>query len=218
MLSEARIVMPHFNTALSDATHNTLRRQLAASFGGFTCFRGEGGWVDPDGNLIHDDVTIYDIAIDADRDAPFELLHRFAVEAGRALEQDSVYIRYPNNIVEIAKVEPAVAVDAGKQQRLLDALARQHAETGDIFGIGGGVVADMGDGRSAAELPMPRPGELWENRAGDHVFVGKRCTIAGGGWYATEVRSGFEYVVDLNGRLMPHIGEQSYRDLVKQVH
>ena len=119
MLREARIVMPHGDTYASIMAHNDLRKNLASAFGGFTCFRGEGGWVDVNGNLIRDDVTIYDIAIDNDRDAPFDLLHRFAVEAGRALGQQSVYVRYPNGEVDIVDLEKTSA-DASSVAATLD--------------------------------------------------------------------------------------------------
>jgi hypothetical protein len=83
---------------------------------------------------------------------------------------------------------------------------------------------DMGDGRSAGlmhngvDKELPMPGQLWKNRAGEMVFVGKRATVVDGGWYATETRTGFEYVVDLDGQVVPHVDGPAMRDLVEHVH
>jgi hypothetical protein len=234
MLREARIVMPHGDTAASIMAHNTLRRQLAKAFGGFTCFRGEGGWVDGNGNLIRDNVMIYDIAMDNHRDAPFELLHRIAIDAGRALDQDSVYIRYPNGEVHIEKIEKRdftveahKAYVAGKRDlgATLDRDAVFLDTLRDIFGKENVLVIgdDMGDGRSAGlmhngvDKELPMPGQLWKNRAGEMVFVGKRATVVDGGWYATETRTGFEYIVDHDGQVVPHVDGPAMRDLVEQV-
>jgi hypothetical protein len=244
MLKEARIVMPHGDKASSITAHNTLRQRLAEAFGGFTCYRGEGGWVDRNGCLIRDDVTIYDIAIDDDRDAPYELIARFAIEAGKALDQEAVYVRYPNGEVEIidikviGKVEekrndmadallygmsPLAQAGEGlsKSERLLDALVQQAVERGAVVSLDLERFADVGDGRAVIHEPdreLPQPGQLWQQRSGKHAWVGRRCTIYGGGWYVTELHSGFEYVVDLEGRLQPHIEGGSLRDLVKHLH
>lgn len=236
MLREARIVMPHFASLTSQAAHHTLQQKLVAAFGGFTAYDGHGGWADPSGKVVQDMVTIYDIAIDSDRDGPWELIARFAVEAGRELSQDSVYVRYPNGEVDIIDIKSEEET-AGKADRLLDALQ-------NMFGPGF-VVVDMGDGRSAEahetdqlykELTgrdyvpgvkhLPQPGELWETEAGAKVCIGKRATVIDGGWYVTVVDSGpthdkpmFEYIVNLDGKLQPALpGHKSPRDLKRLIH
>lgn len=236
MLREARIIMPLAGDRLHcKKVHDTLQRQLCEAFGGFTKFTGSGGWVDSRGNLLSDANIIYDVAIDSERDSPSDLIARFAIEAGRALAQDSVYVRYPNGAVDIIKL-----TYSEKEHRLAEALsepdvdkAREGAERFIHALLFGGadfvITADMGDGRSAAEPEAKEtkldiaPGQLWSTRGGARTFVGKRATVHGGGWYATLVdnclpyRAGFEYVIDTDGRLAT-AGCDTMLDLATQLH
>jgi hypothetical protein len=253
MLREARIVMPYIVMLTADRkevwepksldAHRVLKERICAAFGGFTMTTGHGGWVDVRGIVHKDTVAVYDIAVDSDRDAPFELIARFAIEAGKALSQESVYVRYPNGEVDIIELpavdkveekrndmadamammfaQPERTPDQQKADRLLDALVQQAVERGAIVSLDLERFADVGDGRAVIHEPdreLPQPGQLWQQRSGKHAWVGRRCTIYGGGWYVTELHSGFEYVVDLEGRLQPHIEGGSLRDLVKHLH
>lgn len=224
MLREARIVMP-YTTIMAAAkgdvwstqslgAHRLLKERLCAAFGGFTMTLGHGGWVNEKGEVEKDSVAIYDVAIDSDRDAPWELIHRFAVEAGTALDQKSVYVRYPNGEVDIIKIDKPVET----RNDTADALAL--AFSFDRF-------VDVGDGRAALGTKhLPQPGESWQTRAGARVWVGRRATVIDGGWYVTVVDPGpthekmmFEYVVNHDGKLIPALpGHDSPRDLVKRIH
>lgn len=202
MLREARIVMPFAGDRLvATKVHDKLQRQFCEAFGGYTKFAGSGGWVNSRGELLNDTNIIYDVAVDSDRDAPWELIARFAIEAGTALDQKSVYVRYPNGEVDIINI---VKVDEGF----------------DRF-------VDVGDGRAALGTKhLPQPGESWQTRAGARVWVGRRATVIDGGWYVTVVDPGpthekmmFEYVVNHDGKLIPALpGHDSPRDLVKRIH
>lgn len=232
MLREARIVMPFFATAASLDVHSKLRKALCDTFGGFTATGGQGGWRAPDGSIVQDNVTVYDVAMDGHRDGPYDALARIAIEAGKALNQQSVYVRYCNGNVDIIDIETFVSradtsarEKAEKEQRLLNALAydtsvaeHPNAKEGTlrflegIFGKGNVVaIDDMGDGRSAeveSTSPPLMPGQLWKTRGGGKAFVGRKATIFGGGFYTTlcdnqpGYRVGFEYAVRNDGTLI----------------
>lgn len=181
MLKEARIVMPYsvMLTVAGEAwdtkslsVHGELKKNLCTAFGGFTMTLGHGGWIDGHGEVIKDRVAIYDVAVDTERDGPWELIARFAIDAGRKLGQDSVYVRYPNGEVDIINLFEGERNDTAdalayaflghdantptKEDKLLDALTDEQFKAGaqrlleDIFGKGNVVAIDMGDGRSAS--------------------------------------------------------------------
>jgi hypothetical protein len=66
MIREARIILPVLDNEGQSvaAAHKHLRELLAKRFGGFTAISGHGGWVDTGGELVAEDVTIYDVAVD----------------------------------------------------------------------------------------------------------------------------------------------------------
>lgn len=232
MLREARIVMPLAGDRLAcKKVHDTLQRRLCEAFGGFTKFTGSGGCVDSRGNLISDANIIYDVAIDSERDSPTDLIARFAIEAGKALDQTSVYVRYPNGVADIIKIET-------KAETLARVLSEPRNDAADALSYAFIIVADMGDGRSAVEPETApgteeakpaedvklAPGQLWTTRGGGRAAVGRRATIFGGGFYVTLVdnqppshRVGFEYAVTVSGHLIgPH--HETMLDLVAHIH
>jgi hypothetical protein len=220
MLREARIVMPHFQSVKSHEAHLRLRNMLCEAFGGFTAFDGQGGWRDPSGKVVHDNVTIYDVAMDGSRTngSSYDTLIGIAVDAGRALDQQEVYVRYCNGNVDLIKVL-SDEERHDKQARLLQAVAAgrvgspvRMTEPDDqagamrlleaIFGEGNviGNVSFIGD--DSAELPKrtasvekhkPHPGQMWKTRGGGKAFVGRRATVHEGGWYATLVETQAHY-------------------------
>jgi hypothetical protein len=66
VIKEARIILPVFDNRgyTLDAVHARLQRKLAHYFGGFTATDARGGWVATGGELIKEQVTVYDIAVD----------------------------------------------------------------------------------------------------------------------------------------------------------
>ncbi len=226
MLREARIVMPHTYTSEAEAAHEKLRARLCEAFGGYTAFIGTGGWRSPTGTVVKDDVVIYDVAMDGHRGGfGYDALAKMAVDAGRALGQESVYVRYCNGTVDIIDIKSFVEranhtarEKAEKEQRLLNELARDDVEhKGDddldeaalirmleaIFGKGN---VAMLDNKERIE-PEPTTGQRWATRGGGEAYVGRKITIHGGGFYTTLVmeqpgyRVGFEYAVGPTGRL-----------------
>lgn len=104
-MREARIVMPEVQ-AVGSKPHDALRAALCEAFGGFTMTYGVGGWVDDTGAVIRDNVCIYDVAMERTL-ANYGRLRALACEAGRALGQRSVYLRYPSGSTAIISLEPS---------------------------------------------------------------------------------------------------------------
>lgn len=44
------------------SVHKSLKLELAIAFGGFTAYETAGGWVNPEGELIEEDGTTYQVA------------------------------------------------------------------------------------------------------------------------------------------------------------
>jgi hypothetical protein len=218
-MKEARIVMPE-NTGINESVvHTALTQELLEAFGGFTSHRGQGAWLD-NGKTVWDDVVIYDIACDENRDYTYDKLFEIAQRAGRALDQQAVYIRYPDGFVEIANIGET------EHHHALDIAAREAVEaTLDRDAV----TADMGDGRSALvsetdrlykELTgrahgqtvwddprvagavqatadrmagikrVPHVGELWYARTGELVAVMSQASILDGGYNCVTLTKG----------------------------
>ena len=95
MLREARIVMPTLRGTgqleTSHTAHGELRHQLIEAFGGYTATDGTGGWFD--GQERHlETVMVYDVAIEAERDATWDTLFQIAMKAGHELGQQAVQL------------------------------------------------------------------------------------------------------------------------------
>jgi hypothetical protein len=82
--------------------HVALRKALVQEFGGFTAVDGAGGWVNADGVLVSEPVTVYDVA----GDYPMNYaLRSIAAEFATLAGQDCVYCRDFDGNVEL--VAPA---------------------------------------------------------------------------------------------------------------
>lgn len=68
--------------------HKALKRELAAKFGGFTAFETAGGWVNPEGELIEEDGTTYQVAFPLEQ---MGLVVSLAHQAGRMAHQQAVF-------------------------------------------------------------------------------------------------------------------------------
>lgn len=234
MLKEARIVMPMANDGFEQA-HAELRHKLCVAFGGFTAFAGQGCW-QPEGSKmpIYDTVTIYDVAIDSDRDSPYDTLAQIAVEAGRALGQQSVYVRYPNGNVDIidltkprAEVKPKAQTkdDAARFHETMDRPDPRANETtirmsgilSELFGAPVFVDGGMGEPEQEHEtLKGVDTGRRWLTRSGAIVTVGQPC-VSFGGFFVDGSETG-PYVVSQDGKMLPHIpGIAAGRDLLKYI-
>ena len=80
--------------------HLWLARQLAQSFGGFTLTNGHGAWTDADNNVITEPVAVYSIAME---NSAFnaQRLRELAVETGKLLQQQAVFICLASGTAEI---------------------------------------------------------------------------------------------------------------------
>lgn len=260
-MREARIVMPEVH-AIGPKPHDTLRAALCGAFGGFTMTYGVGGWVDGDHNVIRDSVCIYDVAMEQTRKNDSKL-RDIAVEAGKALGQQSVYLRYSSGSTTIISLTPPARPDvddedthSGAAQAAAESLGVDtYEQLGDLSSMRGqlsGGIRQLGkapgteaekatrdamlygagfmkDGKHipAAEAfvkRLPQVGEIWLARDGaTRIAVLKQATLLDGGFEcvtltkgATALREGYPIVVDLDGRYIRGVPQETHPlDLVQ---
>lgn len=89
----------------------TAQKNLAQAFGGFTCTRGKGGWVNGQGKLITEPVNVLTVAYDPSpvNDAKLASVANYIGQAGN---QEAVYVRYASGDVEIIDTKAAARVAA----------------------------------------------------------------------------------------------------------
>jgi hypothetical protein len=68
-------------------------RTIAGIAGGYTSYRGYGGWIDDKGKLVEEPITIVDCSFDEnDVDFPRDGFHALARTIARELSQDCVFL------------------------------------------------------------------------------------------------------------------------------
>ena len=88
---QIRLIVPTHN----DDIVKPYRGRLIAACGGTTQTQGQGYWVNSDGHIVSDDVTI----LDADaRPVPEYQLWRIARDIAKDLHQDCTYLRIGDNV------------------------------------------------------------------------------------------------------------------------
>jgi hypothetical protein len=115
MTTNCQIIAP----TLPDGVHitrvasafETLRKELCEVFGGYIETNGRGGWVDGDGELIVDEVAIFDIAIFTGAGRYGHNVNQFAecnshlrsiaITLRESLKQDCIFVRYGSGTVEL---------------------------------------------------------------------------------------------------------------------
>lgn len=195
MLREARIVVAKTDDASSPSTHARVRSQLHGAFKDFLAFHVYAA-------------VVYDVSIEADRDASWDKLFQIAMEAGIALKQDSVYIRYPDGSVEIAKVPPAGGVTWSERYATERA---SEAPSGAVGAPGLQPGAFNAPPASLGAKRLPQIGEIWRNGVNQLVAVSRTATTIDGGYIAVTLTQGDSgkagvgttYIVDLNGFVLP---------------
>ena len=98
-MREAVIIMPRDNPQAS--AH--LRLLLLDRFGGYTQHEAAGAWRDPAGKVLHDHHNVFTVACDvtfADVER-MQQLRVIAAAAGREANQQCVYLRGFNGVVEL---------------------------------------------------------------------------------------------------------------------
>lgn len=209
-MKEARIIMPYTTVltyeggevldAKSHRVHATLKHDLIDAFSGFTRTEGEGGWLGVHGNAMIDQVAIYDIACDEKLDETYAMLFEIALNAGRALDQQSVYIRYPDGVVEIADTKTKVGYPSKRKP-----------------------ANDAGE-RVVGTKRTPKVGDVWVTRCSSIVEVKSEASILDGG-FNCEVTArvsgphpaGTRFICNLDGQYgtTRHRDDEHPYDLVK---
>lgn len=242
-LREARLVLPRDVKPAPDDVHGKLRVELARTFGGYTCTQGRGGWVDGTGTTIEELNWIYDIAM-RDEFQDFRELKHIAVEYGRLLDQQAVYIRFPGGQVEIIEIDqrPGANVGTGERQAKT-AKPAGTVEQRKIDGkwivlkdgaVIGGSHATEDEALAWAEKfeqattpgarRVPAVGDIWDARDGTRVAVLSPASVLDGGFNCisltqgkSAIRPGYPYVTDLDGKVLRGGDGDSPFDLVRFV-
>ncbi len=107
MMKEARLIVPTHSRAGRPAPHvtKTVRDFLITNFGGFTETIGSGGYRNQDGYIELDAVLIFDVAIDYDMPSHQALMRGIARKVCIGLNQECVYLRQTNGLVEFVTQE-----------------------------------------------------------------------------------------------------------------
>jgi len=102
-MREARIILPvNDNDGESLAkVHEALQETLCEYFGGYTRTDGVGGWKNNTGEIVRDRIAIYNVAIDDAGLCGGSRLLIIAAGLLQAANQDAIYYRGPDGIVEI---------------------------------------------------------------------------------------------------------------------
>lgn len=100
ILREARLIVPPYDSAgkFRPEVVRDVRRRLINAFGGYTETMGRGACTMADGQIESENVRIFDVAIS--RAASNTKLRGLAKYVAEALNQESVYLRTPENVVE----------------------------------------------------------------------------------------------------------------------
>ena len=109
-MHEARLILPtKGNEGESlNAVHETLRRKLAKTFGGYTALPIYGGWIDDAGALIEEPGIAYDVAMDIS-EANRAALNDIAGELAASANQSAIYVRHAFGEVEFIRSPVTVA-------------------------------------------------------------------------------------------------------------
>lgn len=205
MLREARIVMPYNSGIVSSGAHTAMATAFCEAFGGYTCTDGVGGWMN--GVVRVDDVVkVYDVAIEADRDASWDKLFQIAMTAGRALGQEAVYIRYPDGTVSIEPVHGREGL--GALQPSFGDVSMAEAEPYRPVSVG---VVELTPKVPLGGRRLPAVGEIWETSNGTTVAVVDNFPLIDGGYKVAVLKAASEggfrpstsYIIDLDGKVLP---------------
>jgi hypothetical protein len=103
-MREARINLPVADNEGRSLARvaEALEARLAHAFGGFTATAGRGAWINAEGRLFAEPVTVYDVAIDEEDDDEAEKLLRIAQWLKAEARQEAVYVRLPSGRVHFA--------------------------------------------------------------------------------------------------------------------
>jgi len=86
-----------------DAALRSVYTRAATLFGGYFITSGDGGWIGPDGRLVQERGVQITVAVELD--VSFEDVLAFARNAGRKLNQHSVYIEQPGGYAGVHPID-----------------------------------------------------------------------------------------------------------------
>ncbi len=91
-MREGKIILPQNDNAGKPirAVHRRMTREIVTAFGGMTETDGFGSWIDDQGELDNEPVTIYTVAAENTAENNYAL-ERIAHTYGRAASQKAIY-------------------------------------------------------------------------------------------------------------------------------
>jgi len=111
MLREAKIIVPAATSTMRPraiarypATMRGVETKLVAFFGGFTATPSFGSWRNDSGELVSEPVTVFTVACE-DQSKNYGILRAIALYIREKLEQDCVYVKFPNGEVTLVEKE-----------------------------------------------------------------------------------------------------------------
>jgi len=111
MLREAKIIVPAATSTMRPRaiarypeTMREIETDLVALFGGFTATPSFGAWRNDSGELVSEPVTVFTVACD-DQEKNCIILQTIALYIREKLEQDCVYVKFPNGEVTLVEKE-----------------------------------------------------------------------------------------------------------------
>jgi hypothetical protein len=217
-MREARIIFP---TEPLARERTRFEHDLVSVFGGFISNDGYSAWMNDEGGVTQEQVTIYDIAM-RDEFRDYGQLKNLAVEYGRRLAQEAVYVRFPSGDVEIihlgakrapeaspapekAPYDPADRLNQA-EKAFLDRLMDPEGVMGEPKAYDRSISPE-GEFVIGAKR-LPKPGEVWSTVSGGKAAVTGRASIQDGGYYASlldpgnyaGVNPGYGFTVNLDGK------------------
>lgn len=93
MLTEARIILP-----TEAPGHDWLERTLIETFGGVTITNGTGAWAYGEGNIVREEITIYDVAVPVNANEALTSCARSLLERSG---ENAIYLRLYGGEVKI---------------------------------------------------------------------------------------------------------------------
>jgi len=98
-MQEVKIIIPNqTNDGQSlEATIEAVQMNMCTLFGGFTAYAAQGGWMDPEGQLYKEPVTVITSAVAADKAEDAQLIIAIARNVLELTDQLAVFVSINGN-------------------------------------------------------------------------------------------------------------------------
>lgn len=212
-MKEARIVLP-FNRMhpRNHEAHAGLRAALVEAFGGYTSYKGQGGWKDPaTGKVIDEDVRVYDVAYGGTV-AEMDAFNAAVTAAGCMLDQKCVYLRGLSGHVYFVDIDcTQTEIEADHARMDDDGAAQEPIRVEEHLSAAGHPryehkLPNRPGAQPLGTKQLPQVGEIWETANGGRAAVTGMLTTLDGAYSCvlieggtSSLSAGYLYSVNLDG-------------------